>query len=233
MAMNGRESPGQWNAQAVAPSAAATRPAPAPARLKSVGAAFRSAQTNAANGAIANSGMQMRHVSHSGPKTMLWRAIGVASRIAPRPREAITRNGKIVNANRLRVSTRAACGHKEQAADAGQAHREEELDRQQHRTCALEQVRPETDRNQHQAEGSPAADHERQSERPANRSAPHGLDIRAQQIDELACLHVGLPLLIGSPSAFMPRCTDTLMADSDMPDRAAASLTLSPSSFTY
>lgn len=32
---------------------------------------------------------------------------------------------------------------------------------------------------------------------------------------------------------FSPLCTLTLMADSDMPQRVAASLTLNPSSFTY
>ena len=42
-----------------------------------------------------------------------------------------------------------------------------------------------------------------------------------------------LSCLIRSANAFKPRCTATFMADSDIPLRAAASLTLKPSSFTY
>src|SRR5260370_3027897 len=63
-------------------------------------------------------------------------------------------------------------------------------------------------------------------------SAFDGLEVRAKHVDELVGLHERLIWVARSDKALRPRCTDTLMADSDMPDRAAASPTLSPSSLT-
>jgi hypothetical protein len=55
----------------------------------------------------------------------------------------------------------------------------------------------------------------------------------AERVDKAVRVQVPLSCLIRSASAFKPRCTATFTADSDIPLRAAASLTLSPSSFTY
>src|SRR6185312_1887595 len=57
-------------------------------------------------------------------------------------------------------------------------------------------------------------------------------EVRAEHVDELVGLHELLLLLASSDSAFRPRCTETLMADCDMPDCAAASRTVNPSSLT-
>ncbi len=60
-----------------------------------------------------------------------------------------------------------------------------------------------------------------------------GLKVRAQHIDELVCLHHYLSLFMNVVRAFRPRCTDTFTADSQIPDFAAALLTLNPSNFTH
>src|SRR5581483_6447526 len=59
------------------------------------------------------------------------------------------------------------------------------------------------------------------------------LEVRAEHVDQFVGLHdVCLPLAIERDSAFKPRCTFTLTADSEMPSRRAASATLRPSILT-
>jgi len=63
-------------------------------------------------------------------------------------------------------------------------------------------------------------------------SAFHRLDVGAEHVDEFVGLHEWLLSRTRRDQALKPRCPDTLMADCDIPVRAAASLTLSPSSLT-
>src|SRR5882757_9196157 len=56
--------------------------------------------------------------------------------------------------------------------------------------------------------------------------------VRAQHLDEVPGFHGRLLCRTSFDSALRPRCTDTLMADSDIAVCAAASLTLSPCNLT-
>src|ERR1700676_3781959 len=69
------------------------RPARAPARTRSVGAAWRTAQIIIANGAMAMIGIERRHSSHSLPTIILsqWE-LGAVPRLIPAS-NAITTNG--------------------------------------------------------------------------------------------------------------------------------------------
>src|SRR6266852_2549959 len=64
-AMDGSDCSVQGKAQAMAPRPPAARPARAPARIRSVGAPTRRAQTRAVNGRIARRRMAGRHASES------------------------------------------------------------------------------------------------------------------------------------------------------------------------
>src|SRR5262249_11174850 len=61
----------------------------------------------------------------------------------------------------------------------------------------------------------------------------HGLDVSTEQVDQFFGLHFVFSCEITAPNSLSPRCTFVLTADSEMPQRAAASTTLSPSIFTY
>src|SRR5258707_13164715 len=63
--------------------------------------------------------------------------------------------------------------------------------------------------------------------------AVHGLDVGTEEADQFFGLHFAFSCEITALSSLSPRCTFILMADSEMPQRAAASTTLSPSIFTY
>src|SRR5215471_176433 len=93
-------------------------------------------------------------------------------------------------------------------------------------------LRPQTDRRQHQTKSSYSANEKGEDQRPLKVPALDGLNVRAEQVNELVSFHDPASLLIRRAKALRPLCTDTFTADSDIPDRAAASLTLSPSSFT-
>src|SRR5882757_649587 len=83
-----------------------------------------------------------------------------------------------------------------------------------------------------EAEGDRRADPESDQQCTTQFPAPRRGDVRAEHLDEILGLHPGLLCRTSFERAFRPRCTDTLMADSDMSVRAAASLTLSPCNFT-
>ena len=61
----------------------------------------------------------------------------------------------------------------------------------------------------------------------------HGLDVGTEPVDQFFGLHFVFSCEITALNSLSPRCTFVLMADSEMPQRAAASTTLSPSIFTY
>ena len=61
----------------------------------------------------------------------------------------------------------------------------------------------------------------------------HALDVGTEKVDQFFGLHFVFSCEITALNSLSPRCTFVLMADSEMPQRAAASTTLSPSIFTY
>jgi len=93
-------------------------------------------------------------------------------------------------------------------------------------------LRPQTDRREHHTKGGYSANEKSIDERLLKVPALYGLNVRAEQVNELVSFHDPASLPIRRAKALRPLCTDTFTADSDIPDRAAASLTLSPSSFT-
>src|SRR5262249_222321 len=116
------------------------------------------------------------------------------------------------------------------------AHQAERKRQRQHlepEVLAPERVGRYAEYRQHQAEGHDRATGQRRYEQVAQLSAPNRLQVRAEHLDELLGLHERLLCLTRPEGALRPGCTETLVGDCDMPDRAAASRTLSPSSFTY
>src|SRR5258708_3569614 len=103
-AMDGNASSGQRNAQATALRPPAPRPAAVPARIRSVGAPARKAQTRAANGRIARSGIEKRHVSQPLPRMILLQEDKSEDPSATAARTAIAMNGAETNAAKLRAS---------------------------------------------------------------------------------------------------------------------------------
>src|SRR6266852_7191642 len=116
---------------------------------------------------------------------------------------------------------------------SNQAQRKQQLEGKVARKEAIRNPSPETDGCQHQAEGGSSAYDKGPNQRFPEPSLLDGLHVCAEHVDQLVSFHDGFSSRIRRARAFKPRCTDTFTADSDIPDRAAASLTLNPSSFTY
>src|SRR5205807_2428260 len=116
--------------------------------------------------------------------------------------------------------------------NADHAEHEQELRPEEAEPGGSGDAAPQAEHREHQAEGDDGADDQRQRQDAFEPATPDRLDGRAEQLDKPVGFH-GRPCLpIRSASFLNPRCTVTLTADSDMPERAAASLTLSPSSLT-
>src|SRR5579862_1546671 len=99
--------------------------------------------------------------------------------------------------------------------------------------CGRLEILARTEGGQHQEKRRRCTRHHRHDQHLSQLIAIHGLQVGAEDVDELIRVHASLSLRICDANAFSPRCTATFTADSDMPQRVAVSLTLSPSSFTY
>src|SRR5262249_13433126 len=95
------------------------------------------------------------------------------------------------------------------------------------------QVGPRTNSHQHQAKSSRYTRTHGENQGLSQLSGAGGLQIGAEDLNKLIGIHSPFSSLIRNANAFRPRCTATFRADPHMPHRAAASLTLSPSSLTY
>src|ERR1700746_1209920 len=94
-------------------------------------------------------------------------------------------------------------------------------------------LRPWPDGYQHKAERSSSANSQCQHHAFAKLVSSDRFQVRTENVDQPICRHVAFSLAISNTNAFKPRCAATFTADSDIRQRTAASLTLSPSNFTY
>src|SRR5262249_17124642 len=96
----------------------------------------------------------------------------------------------------------------------------------------IRNIRARSKQEHHQRERRESPETRRSQNAPRHAAPVDGFEVCAQHVHEIVCLHDS-PLAIRADSAFIPRCTVTLTAVSDMRVRAAVSATLNPSSFTY